>query len=727
MPFLTVYIAAPGTKHISSDGHSSSSSFGHMWYSVSQTQGGSQQSYGFAPIASGSPVGPGEYKPDDTTAYQSTAFKQTIYVSEAQYQRLQTFGSNPASEGFSQYYNGANNSCIDYTWKALSLIGVNPTEFNGNVLPIDNISAMQSSLTNYSNNSSVSYVISTNGGVKTYSYSNGATYVENKADGYTEWRVPSEDGSKTSIWRTEWDITKPVQLDQKITTFKEINSANNNITVTEKIENLSLTKRLVTNFDSNSELNGSINFIETLPLTTATGQSEFTAVAVTNVRTGAVEYQIRATATGEPIASGENYVVNANNTISMATAGGGQQVFDLATGKLALVQFADGSGLVPGPDGNDIYFAAGGLQPNANGTWTVTPDPQYGNSGPVTLFTNPTPTTIPTPWGTETVLKDRTGKVLETTTRQTDDDGNVLQVTIKADGTGTVTCFDPDGVPLKTLALSVNSQTGKGTVTDNIDGKKVVFEAEFDKAALGFESSDPMDTWLRGGGSDSSGLGDVRDGIKYTGVKSVNDQAVNEVTAKDLAAWLTDADMGLGDSVALIVSDGNANTPDQIEAAAGLVGVVNGADPSNSSGISNYNPVEQAGAGFEIKSFFKAFESEAYNKPSAAVQAMQSATMVFNALNSHDSKTQVLAGFNLASSYLGGSLGKEITQDLSYYNGLQSVARLHDAFAKGDSKQIALAFFDILNHSISVGDIRAANGSNDIYYKTAALKYYNYI
>jgi hypothetical protein len=310
-----------------------------------------------------------------------------------------------------------------------------------------------------------------------------------------------------------------------------------------------------------------------------------------------------------------------------------------------------------------------------------------------------------------------------------DGDGNVtmMVITTKPDGTGTIECYDTDLNLVKTLSLSVNSQTGKGTVTDNIDGKKVVFEAEFDKAALGFESSDPMDTWLRGGGSDSSGLGDVRDGIKYTGVKSVNDQAVNEVTAKDLAAWLTDADMGLGDSVALIVSDGNANTPDQIEAAAGLVGVVNGADPSNSSGISNYNPVEQAGAGFEIKSFFKAFESEAYNKPSAAVQAMQSATMVFNALNSHDSKTQVLAGFNLASSYLGGSLGKEITQDLSYYNGLQSVARLHDAFAKGDSKQIALAFFDILNHSISVGDIRAANGSNDIYYKTAALKYYNYI
>jgi hypothetical protein len=76
----------------------------------------------------------------------------------------------------------------------------------------------------------------------------------------------------------------------------------------------------------------------------------YTAVEVTNTRTGQVEYIIRNTSTGEAIAAGSSYVVNANNTITTTSAGGSKFTYGLSDGRLLAMQNPDGSGLHRAPD-----------------------------------------------------------------------------------------------------------------------------------------------------------------------------------------------------------------------------------------------------------------------------------------------------------------------------------------------------------------------------------------
>ncbi|MCA3033073.1 MAG: hypothetical protein ING21_08410 [Burkholderiales bacterium] len=53
---------------------------------------------------------------------------------------MKNFGEDPfGSGGFSQRYNGLTNSCIDFTWKALEKGGLNPSGFQGDIWPTDNI------------------------------------------------------------------------------------------------------------------------------------------------------------------------------------------------------------------------------------------------------------------------------------------------------------------------------------------------------------------------------------------------------------------------------------------------------------------------------------------------------------------------------------------------------------------------------------------------------------
>lgn len=58
MPSVTIKIANSGTPVVGSD----PSSFGHVWYSLSDGSG-EPLSYGFAPIKEGSPMGPGAVNP----------------------------------------------------------------------------------------------------------------------------------------------------------------------------------------------------------------------------------------------------------------------------------------------------------------------------------------------------------------------------------------------------------------------------------------------------------------------------------------------------------------------------------------------------------------------------------------------------------------------------------------------------------------------------------------
>jgi len=128
----------------------------------------------------------------------------------------------------------------------------------------------------------------------------------------------------------------------------------------------------------------------TYQTTTLAGTSNagmFTATEVTNTKTGQVDYIIRHNGTGEAIASGSNYVVNANDTIT-TTSGGTQFTHALSDGRMRVMQSVDGSGMVVGQNGNDFYFDAGSsVQHKPNGS-IVIKSPQVGGSYTESTYSN---------------------------------------------------------------------------------------------------------------------------------------------------------------------------------------------------------------------------------------------------------------------------------------------------------------------------------------------------
>ena len=144
---ITVKIAANGTIYHDSD----TSLTGHMWYSISN--GSSTESYGFAPAKDSMPLWEGTIKRDDDANYGSTYYTGTIVIDYNQYVKLQNFGIIKNLDGnifdFSSFYIGTSNSCIDYTWKALNIIGMNPSDFEGQIWPTKNADDADAALYKY--------------------------------------------------------------------------------------------------------------------------------------------------------------------------------------------------------------------------------------------------------------------------------------------------------------------------------------------------------------------------------------------------------------------------------------------------------------------------------------------------------------------------------------------------------------------------------------------------
>ncbi|MDR3028425.1 MAG: hypothetical protein LBV35_08230, partial [Acinetobacter sp.] len=135
---ITINIADRGTP-VFHGGEMTTSVAGHMWYEVSD--GTSSNSYGFAPREDNlKPYhGDGDVKFDDSANYQGRSYTRTIEITEDQYNKLVDFGRNSSDHGFSQTYDGLSNSCIDFTWKALNVAGLNPKDIDGALLPTSNI------------------------------------------------------------------------------------------------------------------------------------------------------------------------------------------------------------------------------------------------------------------------------------------------------------------------------------------------------------------------------------------------------------------------------------------------------------------------------------------------------------------------------------------------------------------------------------------------------------
>jgi len=144
MPSVTIKIVNSRTPVKESN----PSTFGHMWYSLSDGSG-DPVSYGFAPIKEGDPNGPGgvnPHGPDDKKYEIDTNDgdrRIVIQLTQDQFNKMKDFGDHPEKYGFDMNYNGVLNSCIDFTWKALEVVGLNPNHFQGDILPKDNIDEVE--------------------------------------------------------------------------------------------------------------------------------------------------------------------------------------------------------------------------------------------------------------------------------------------------------------------------------------------------------------------------------------------------------------------------------------------------------------------------------------------------------------------------------------------------------------------------------------------------------
>ena len=143
---VTIYVAAPGTPM--QDGKTSLA--GHVYYTISA--GHEDLSFGFAPATHGASSGPGKVFEDDLERYQRPLYSRTMEVSGEQHLKLLNFGKNPHLHGFDMEYQGATNSCIDFTWAALNHAGLHRTttrsvpdkDFEGNLKPLDNRESIRS-------------------------------------------------------------------------------------------------------------------------------------------------------------------------------------------------------------------------------------------------------------------------------------------------------------------------------------------------------------------------------------------------------------------------------------------------------------------------------------------------------------------------------------------------------------------------------------------------------
>ena len=148
---LSIYVAAPGTP-LRAGGTSDA---GHVYYSISD--GAKTTSYGFSPIAHGVVSGPGDVGNSDVDDYKDPFYTRTMEISKEQFGKLREFGDTPEAHGFNKQYNGAYNSCIDFTWGALNHAGLHRTnlvfmqdrDFEGSLKPLSNQQYIRSILAPY--------------------------------------------------------------------------------------------------------------------------------------------------------------------------------------------------------------------------------------------------------------------------------------------------------------------------------------------------------------------------------------------------------------------------------------------------------------------------------------------------------------------------------------------------------------------------------------------------
>jgi len=134
-PTITVYLASIGTNLNPASGEGTTSQVGHAFYSIDPGDGSGPQFFGWAPDQShlGFPsdvAAPGYVYHNDNVTYLSQSQPGQVWssgpvpITQAQYDTLLNFGSNPRSYGFSPTYIVGLNDCDSFVGKALQVSGI---------------------------------------------------------------------------------------------------------------------------------------------------------------------------------------------------------------------------------------------------------------------------------------------------------------------------------------------------------------------------------------------------------------------------------------------------------------------------------------------------------------------------------------------------------------------------------------------------------------------------
>jgi len=143
---------------------------GHMWYQLTDDYG-NMNSYGFGPKGAPTVDGAGVVNRTDSSDYLDRSYTRTVWISQARYDAMKSFGEATAKaapdswvavkdingkyQSFQLHYNGFFNSCVDYTWKAMEVgglnpgIGINPGGYEGFLIPQFNSERVDDSLNTY--------------------------------------------------------------------------------------------------------------------------------------------------------------------------------------------------------------------------------------------------------------------------------------------------------------------------------------------------------------------------------------------------------------------------------------------------------------------------------------------------------------------------------------------------------------------------------------------------
>ncbi|EOF7414818.1 S8 family serine peptidase [Salmonella enterica] len=130
-------------KHKAGDRHSSPG--GHMWY-VLKDGVNFETSYGFESV-NDEMRGEGRVTNNDDKGYQQTIQEITVELNKTQYEKLLDFSIHPENSGFDKdHYRVLTNSCVDFVFKSLEVIGYNNGGFEGNLFPANNLKSLHNML-----------------------------------------------------------------------------------------------------------------------------------------------------------------------------------------------------------------------------------------------------------------------------------------------------------------------------------------------------------------------------------------------------------------------------------------------------------------------------------------------------------------------------------------------------------------------------------------------------